>query len=439
MSFAALSGGVSGAAAGAQQVGQNIRDKRTSDIAVAEEGREAEKHGWAKAFGDIFNARQAVDQPPAPPPEATPGAIPAGAGQPPPAAAAPGAIPAAGGAPPPAAGGAPPPAAARPSRRERYNEWFDKGKRLSLLTGGLEGLSKFEEMENATSRRQVMGYGLQAARAMDEGNVGEAMRAGNAALETTPFDTGLKFEAIGGKLHMVGEDGKPGAPLGANELRAFVEDNMKTPEQYLDWKAQYEVERGALVKEGIAAKNAESTRRQADQYVTEGPGRDLLRKAQAYAALASGEAALMKAGAAGEDGGLAWTEENMLKIEEMEQTALDGGLGFGGAWIAEGARNSQLNSDAISAAVETRIANAPDAMTHNDASTISRMAYFNELVDEDGVMVTPDSTMLDLLSNTKVFTDDKGNFMVDYKGKSLLVPPHVGSRINLNKQQAPAE
>lgn len=425
MSFAALAGGVAGAAAGAERVGEAIVTKSDSqirqddrDIRQAQEGRAAEQHEWGKAAADVFQTRNLIDQPPqqAPAPDMGPG------GQ--------GVIPGAEGQPAPA-----PAPQQLGSRRDRYNAWNSKAERLMFLTGGMEGLTKFREMENAVSRKQVMGYGLQAVRAMDEGDVGGAMKAANSALESTPFDTGLQFEAHNGQLHMVGADGKPGAALSADHLRAFVEDNMKTPEQYLAWKEQYETERSAKEREKTQAINAESTRRQADQYVKEGAGRDLLRKAQAYAALAGGEAALLRAEGAGKDSALAWTEENMLKIEEMEKTALDGGLGFGGAWMSEGARNTQLNSDAVGAAVETRIANAPNAMTHNDAATISRMAYFSDLKDEDGAMVAPDPTMLKLLGDTRVFTDDNGNYMVDYKGKRLLVPPHVGTRINLNKQQ----
>jgi hypothetical protein len=141
------------------------------------------------------------------------------------------------------------------TRRERYNDWYDETARYAVLTGGLEGYQKFQEMENATSRRQVLGYAQQAIRAMDQNNIGEAMRAGNTALEVTPFDTGLKFEAVNGKLVMVGPDGKAGEPLDANALRAFAEDHMKTPENYLQWKQQYETERKNLVDEGIAQGN----------------------------------------------------------------------------------------------------------------------------------------------------------------------------------------
>lgn len=148
-----------------------------------------------------------------------------------------------------------------PSRyRDRLAAWQRQAENHAMMAGGLETLTKFREMENATSRRAVMGYGLDAIRSLDEGNVGDAMRSGNSALESTPFDTGIKFEASEGELYMVGSDGQRGEALTANHLRAFVEDNMKTPETYLEWKKQVETERSALVDERTAAKTAESGR-----------------------------------------------------------------------------------------------------------------------------------------------------------------------------------
>lgn len=149
----------------------------------------------------------------------------------------------------------------QPSKyRDRLSAWQRNAENHAMMAGGLETMQKFRDMENATSRRAIMGYGLDAIRAMDEGNIGDAMRSGNSALESTPFDTGIKFEAGDGNLYMVGKDGKRGKPLTADHLRAFVEDNMKTPETYLDWKKQYEVERHAGETESVARKTAESGR-----------------------------------------------------------------------------------------------------------------------------------------------------------------------------------
>jgi hypothetical protein len=164
----------------------------------------------------------------------------------------------------PAQGPAPQQSAApqrEPSKyRDRLSAWQRQAENHAMMAGGLETLTKFRDMENATSRRAIMGYGLDAIRSLDEGNVGDAMRSGNSALESTPFDTGLKFEASEGKLYMVGSDGKKGEPLSANHLRAFVEDNMKTPETYLEWKKQVETERKNLEGEKVARKTAESGR-----------------------------------------------------------------------------------------------------------------------------------------------------------------------------------
>ena len=301
MSLSGWAGGVSGAAKGFQQAGEARIANQDANNRQAEADRKGDKHEWWKGFADRMGNREAVENPQtwqgmmqggfdqtaqgmgalvAPPqalnvmqPQVPPqgqqammgprtsllqGAAEGGAISmaPPPEQAAPPAAPQ-------AAPQAQAPAQQGPNRRARYNVWYNDTAKYAALNGGLEGYQKFQEMENATSRKQIMGYGLQAIRAMDEGNVGEAMRAGNSALEVTPFDTGLKFTASEGKLHMQGKDGQPGPPLNARQLQAFVDDHMKTPENYLDWKKQYEVERSAGVNEGIDARNTSVNERNA--------------------------------------------------------------------------------------------------------------------------------------------------------------------------------
>jgi len=407
---------------------QGFQGQRADNRAQSAESRTAEQYGLEKTFRDIFAKRNDVDQPDPPPQQ---GAVPTG-----PPGAVQGALP----VDPNAQGpntlgtmevtGAP----ATRSRRDKYNEWKKIAEDAAVRAGGLEGLSSFNKMETEISRQQVMGYGLEAIRALNGGSVGEAAKIANTALEASPNDTGLEFFAMNGELYMQGAEGDPSGPLNADALRVFVEDHMKSPETYLAWQKQYEDERANKAKEGIGQQNADSTTLQAETYAEESPSRILLNKAKSYQALAAGEAALTSASDSGGDEGLAWNENNILKIEEMEATAMDGGLGFSGSWVGEGARNSQLHSDAVSAAVETRIANGPAAMTHNDASTLARMAYFDGLVDNDGNMVPPQTGLLDGLRNVKVLTDDQGNYMVNYKGKNLMVPPHVGTKIQSNKQ-----
>jgi len=294
-----MSAGILGALAGVGPgvtEGLNAREDRASSkservINEAKEGRDAEQHQWLKGFSERYKLRGMLEDPQQ---FQQWKAFASGAGpvaqQPAPAVpqnqyAIPGVAPVVNRMPGAADGGAmevpqaqpqqalpqpqqqalPQPQQQAPvpqtTRRERYNDWYNDTARYAILTGGLEGYSKFQEMENATSRRQVMGYALQAVDALDKGMVGEAMRAGNAALEVTPFDTGLQFVAHNGELYMQGKDGKRSdKPLNADHLRAFTDQHMKTPESYLDWKKQHETERKNVVDEGIAQTNASSSR-----------------------------------------------------------------------------------------------------------------------------------------------------------------------------------
>ena len=452
--------------------GLNYKEDRAASksrrtIAEAEEGRAAERHDWLKGLAKYFEQRNAVEDPeawkqfysgglyqPQPAPtqpqpaigaeqQTVEQALPAlqtirnmgqgfqegGPVQVPEQQMGPPALPMQQG-PQQGPQQAPPPQAepqVSQKRRDRYQQWYDQAAKYSILNGGLEGYQKFEEMENAASRRQVMGYALQAVRAMDEGNVGEAMRAGNAALEVTPFDTGLKFEARNGKLHMVGPDGQPGEPLTADHLRAFTEDHMKTPESYLDWKKQAETERSNLVQEGISAKNAESTRRQVDQYVEEGPSRIYGREAGAYRDLAAGRAALENALAKGETHE-SWDTKDIRGMErDITDAAHEGKLGFNGAWDRENMAGTPLGDMPISLTKDIRRINQWDAMTDNLAASIARGALMNYI---------PDASGEPLLKDGKVAMDDEtGKYYFVIGGNEYLVPEVVGIGLNMNLKQ----
>lgn len=333
---------------------------------------------------------------------------------------APEALPAMG--PPEARAGTP-----RPSRRERYDQWFGKMGRYALLNGGLEGLSKFEEMENATSRRQVMGYGLQAVRAMDEGNVGEAMRAGNAALEVTPFDTGLQFVAQDGKLHIQGADGTLGEALKAQHLAAFVDDHMKTPESYLDWKSQYEVERRNVADEGLRGEQIGVNRTNAE---TMQGHLDIAREklapeiakmgAETIALLQGAEADLVRAYGSGADvGGLDAGE--MIRVFNDLFTAIndDGipGMDWMKPLLTDPARSLPMQSGAMSLVTM----NGPAAVNYADAVALSSIAYGPGVGIELDV---PDNYM-----PSEIGKDEKGGFVV-FLGKKMYVPPHMFAQLD---------
>jgi hypothetical protein len=133
--------------------------------------------------------------------------------------------------------------------RARMAAWQREGENMWVKAGGLEGLDKFRQMSNTASQKQILGYASQAVRQLNEGQIGEAMRSANTALEHTPFNTGLKFVANNGELFMEGPDGKQGKAIGAPELMAYIDDNMKTPENYLDFKKQHETARSNLASE----------------------------------------------------------------------------------------------------------------------------------------------------------------------------------------------
>lgn len=220
--------------------------------------------------------------------------------------------------PSPQEAGPPAPAPQKPpTYRENYAKWKADADAKWMKAGGLEGYAKFQEMENATSRKMVMGYGLQAIQMLDEGNVGEAMRAGNSALEVTPFDTGLKFESYNGGLYMRGKDGQRSKePYTANDLRAFVENNLKTPENYLDWKKQSETERSNLVTEGISQKNAESSRISSEAQAETASHSGQLADAATASSLASVIGSLSRRDAAAQEraGKLGWKPNESIQI-----------------------------------------------------------------------------------------------------------------------------
>jgi hypothetical protein len=372
--------------------------KSERTIAESEEARAAEKHKWQKFFGDIAQARSLMDSDPsafnqwhgffsgqgpiaavpavpqqqtavqqalpgldaALNPQPLPGMAEGGQvqvppQQPPQQPQQPAALPT---QPTPA----PTPAANMPSRRERYNKWYGEAAKYAALTGGLEGYQKFQEFENATSRRQVLGYGLQAVQMLDEGNVGEAMRAGNSALESTPFDTGLKFEAKDGKLYMVGKDGKPGQPLNANHLRAFIDNHMKTPEDYLEWKQQYETERSNLEKERTDRRNVATREGELKLAEENAPYEREAWAAGAYRDIKSGDAAMQNARAAelraqnaGKDKN-ELTPANRIAINNDLSTSLNNGEnGFWGPAANAMMKNPGLAQKAIGDATELAI------------------------------------------------------------------------------------
>lgn len=215
-----------------------------------------------------------------------------------------------------------PPPSQYKTRREEYKAWQQKAASAAAMSGGLDGLKAFQDHENALSRKQMLGYGMEGVTAMRDGNAGEAVRQLNTMLDVSPEDTGMRWEAYDGKVHLVGTDGNKGKPYNQDAVMALIENNIKTPENYLDFqeqsrkraadaetvrsskederlarKTQKEVERAALENEKVARQEADAE------------------TAKALAAMINSTANRTKALKAlrdAEDNN--WSDENALKI-----------------------------------------------------------------------------------------------------------------------------
>ena len=309
--------------------------------------------------------------------------------------------------------------------RDRLQQWKTEAMALAGRAGGVQAMDAVEQYYQMATQGQMYQYATEGIRALADGSAGNAAKMLNTAMEIAPVDPEIEFFAMNGELYGQRGDSEP-RRYKQEDLIGLTESYLMDPENYLEWQKQMLEER----KVGVSERNVAATEKQVDVYASEQTSRELLRKAQAYASLASGKAALSRAEAQGGEEGLAWNENNILKIEEIEQDAMDGKLGFGGAWMSEAGKNTELMNAAIGAAKEIRVANPPGSLTHNDASELARMAYFHQLPEDSGMEAPPN------LGSTRVFTDGQGNYMVDYKGKKVLVPAIVGQNILSNKQFA---
>lgn len=327
----------------------------------------------------------------------------------------------------------------QPSKyRDRLNAWQRQAENHAMMAGGLETLAKFRETENATSRRAIMGYGLDAIRSLDEGNVGDAMRSGNSALESTPFDTGMKFEASEGKLYMVGRDGKKGEPLTANHLRAFVEDNMKTPETYLEWKKQYEVERSAQKGEsqrdtqlGIADRGVAVQEGYLGIAENKAPA-DLSKVgAEIYALITNADANAARANAADDTPGL--TPALIRNINNDIPTLIQNAkIDPGTEWWGQMTQNPGLAGVLQSSAIDMAKMNLLGQGNYADAIGLSAYAF----APAAGIQV-PEADQLGGIG-----IEGEGNEARPYaqwNGKKMFIPPSIYSALLLQYQDLTGE
>lgn len=305
-----------------------------------------------------------------------------------------------------------------PSRRERYNEWYGEMSRMAFLNGGMDGLQQFKDMEDATSRQQALGFANQAATAMNEGMVGDAMRLGNSALESLSFDSGLEFVAQDGSLHLKGKDGSLSEKLTTQDLMGFTDQYMMTPEKYLDWKTQEEVERSNRATERLRGREASVSERRMTLDESLEPRQTAAQEAQALAALRNSDANLARA--IDRAGAYGWDEENILRINQnVHDWSLKQFDGLSGD-LTDYYGQGQAFADLKSGVTQIILSNPWDAETQQGYVDPDLAATVYQLVTAPAGM--------DLGGADKDFTlgthpDAPGAIIASYKGQRVVLPP----------------
>lgn len=312
-----------------------------------------------------------------------------------------------------------PPQQEMPSRRERYNEWYGKMERLSFLNGGMEGLSQFREMEDATSRRQALGYAQQSATAMNEGMVGEAMRLGNSALESLSFDSGMEFVAQDGKLHLKGRDGSLSGALKTQDLMGFVDQYMKTPEQYLDWKKAEETQRSNEANEALRGREAAVSERQISLDEELEPRRTAASEATALAALRQSDAALARAMDSAGDYG--WDANNALRIgQQVLDWSLNDFTGLSDEVDDYYDDNQQAFANLKSGVAQIMVSNPFDEKTQSGYVDPDLAATVYQLITLPGGMDMGGQSI-----KVGSHPDAPGEVFATYEGKTIRLPPQL--------------
>jgi hypothetical protein len=392
---------------------QGFQTQRADNRAQAAENRTAEQYGLEKTFRDIFAKRNDVDQPDPPPQQ---GAVPTG-----PPGATQGALP----VDPNAQGpntlgtmevtGAP----ATRSRRDKYNEWKKLAEDAAVRAGGLEGLSSFNKMETEISRQQVMGYGLEAIRALNGGSVGEAAKIANTALEASPNDTGLEFFAMNGELYMQGADGDPSGPLNADALRVFVEDHMKSPETYLAWQKQYEDERANKAAEEDRDTQIGINDRAVTVQEEALPSQNLARSAGAYRDIKDADTRAVTALTSREEENGYSPSEKLKIMNDLMTMQNDGKLGLDPEWDTALGGNGEVAKLAVS--------NMTDIVTYNEGVT--------NYADAAGIVraaLGPNLGVSSSVQSLPTMAQD-GQYYVMFNGKKFAIPENIYQAIQAQK------
>ena len=412
-----------GAVGGFQSQRADNRAQREDIREQAEEDRTARDDAYEQVFNQIQSKRGELDDfsggaqqlsgqvEAIPVPGAAPGA-------------APGAIP-----------GGQPQQPKFDSRRAAYKDWFKRSSAAAAMAGGLEGLKGFQDYESATSRKQMMGYGMAGVQAMAAGQAGEAVKQLNTMLEVSPEDTGMRFEAFDGKVHLIGGDGKRSEPYNQAQVMGLIESKLKDPENYLAFQEEArlqgtadEVARSNLIREGTDKQRADAATLTAETGAgqlaldEEYRGRETsVKEAQALASLIAAtnvqqRAALALAAANN------WTAAQRLQIyKDADSWAMEDQVllpGVGEAFTDDPKAWADHKSD-----VMNQMTNNPyeDGPTREEASMVSQFLRQPGGVDlnrymEDGkfkgMFVKQDPT--------------SGAILVDYGGKEWALPWNLG-------------
>jgi hypothetical protein len=413
-----------GAGALAGSAVEGFQSQRADNREQADENRTARDDAYNQTFNAIQAERSKLDD------------VGGGAG-PTQTQAIPGGTPQ-GGALPAGGGPAAPAGAAQQSqfgsRREAYKDWHKRSGAAAAMAGGLEGLKAFQDHESALSRKQMMGYGMSGVQAMAAGSAGEAVKQLNTMLEVSPEDTGMKFEAFDGKVHLVGADGKRSQPYNQEQVMAVIESKLKTPENYLAFQSEArqqgvadETARSNLEKEKTGRRTAATAERAVGVGEREVALDEKYRGRETSADEAKALAALIAAKAARERAAAAlsaksgWTASQQLQIYKdadnwaMEDQELLPGVNE--AFRDDPEQWAMHKSDVMNQMTRNAYDRGP---TREEASVVSQFLRQPGGVDLNQYMQDGQ------FKGLQVGQDDKGVVHVNYNGKTWQLPYSLG-------------
>ena len=349
MAFAALAGGITGAG---QQLNRN-RDfglaRNEDERRQAEEDRKQAQYEREQAANEILATR--------PDPEAIAQQIAQGSTQ---------ALP---------VDGMGPPAATKPlSYREAHQQWRQNAESLATKAFGFEGIGKLNELDRTLSQRMVLGYAIQGLEQLNGNNVNGAVRHINTALSVTPYDTGMKAVARDGKLYLQGPEGEEAGPYNATQLRSVVENFIKTPENWMDFRKQDEVERAARESERIKGETLDIQGGWLELAQEKWPSERSAIGADIYYKLRTADAKYMDALGSGEETGLDSNDVRDINktIPKMIQDAT---IDPGNQWWGPIATDPGTSTAMQAAAINIAILGIMKGVTYADAIGLASFAY----------------------------------------------------------------